>query len=213
MYSLYCFNTIRCLSLESLSNSLQVVSSGLNNILGLQRYNSSVRVGNEGSNNGEGIGETSIPIGIGISTGKEDLSISLTLLTGITSGVMDIFLSSITGSIMDIRLSYGVDQSSGKRMVCIWQGIRISTRKKDLSLTLLTGITGRVMDISLSFGRAVIRNITSSIVNIGRSFRGAVIGSVTCSIVDIRFGYRVDKTSVKGIVGQRQSSIGIGSKA
>merc|ERR1719233_1309338 len=128
---------------------------------------------------------------------------------------MDIFLSSITGSIMDIRLSYGVDQSSGERMVSIWQGIRISTRKKDLSisLTLLAGITGSVMDISLSFGRAVIRNITSSIVNVGRSLRGAVICSVTCSIVDIRFSYRVDKTSVKSIVGQRQSSIRIGSKA
>merc|ERR1712212_1089859 len=135
---------------------------------------------------------------------------------------------------MDIRFSYRVDQSSGEGMVGIWQGIRISTRKKDLSisLTLLTGITGRVMDISLSFGRAVIGNITSSIVDIGRSLRGAVIGSVTCSImnisnglrrainsnitcsiVDISFSYRVDKTSVKSIVGQRQSSIGIGSKA
>merc|ERR1719233_301424 len=109
---------------------------------------------------------------------------------------MDIFLTSITGSIMDIRLSYGVDQSSGERMVSIWQGIRISTRKKDLSisLTLLTGITGSVVDV-------------------GRSLRGAVICSVTCSIVDIRFSYRVDKTSVKSIVGQRQSSIRIGSKA
>merc|ERR1712215_159678 len=87
-----------------------------------------------------------------VSTGKEDLSISLTLLTGITSGVVDIFLSSITRSIMDIRFSYRVDQSSRKRMVGIWQGIRISTRKKDLSisLTLLTGITSRVVDISLS---------------------------------------------------------------
>merc|ERR1719430_3021367 len=147
---------------------------------------SSVGVGNKWGNNGVGIRETSIAISIGISTGKENLGISLTLLASITSGVMDIFLSNITGSIMDIRLSYGVDQSSGKRMVCIWQGIRISTRKKDLSisLTLLTGITGRVMDISLSFRRAVIGNITSS-------------------IVDVCFSYRVDKTSVESIVGQR----------
>merc|ERR1719193_3101011 len=114
---------------------------------------------------------------------------------------------------MDIRLSYGVDQSSGKRMVCIWQGIRISSRKKDLSLTLLTGITGRVMYISLSFGRAVIRNITSSIMNISNGLRRAINSNITCSIVDISFSYRVDKTSVKSIVGQRQSSIGIGSKA
>merc|ERR1711887_455086 len=140
-------------------------------------------------------------VSIGVSTGKENLGISLTLLTSITSGVMDIFLSSITSSIMDIRFSYGVDQSSGKRMVSIWQGIRISTRKKDLSisLTLLTGITSRVVDISLGFGRAVIRNITSSIVDIDRSLRGAIIGNVTCSIVDIGLSYRVDKTSVESI--------------
>merc|ERR1711970_1589647 len=192
------------LSLESLSNSLKVVSSGLNNILGLQGYNSSVGVGNKWSNHGVGIGETSVTISIGVvSTGKENLGISLTLLTSITSGVMDIFLSSITSSIMDIRFSYGVDQSSGKRMVSIWQGIRISTRKKDLSisLTLLTSITSSVVDICLSFRRAVIRNITSSIVDVGRCLRGAVISSVTCSIMDISLSYRVDKTSVKSIVG------------
>merc|ERR1719309_1965683 len=137
--------------------------------------------------------------GIRISTRKKDLSISLTLLTSITSGIVDIFLSSITRGIMDIRFSYRVDQSSRKRMVGIWQGIRISTRKKDLSisLTLLTGITSWVMDISLSFGRAVIRNITSSIMNIGRSLRRTVIGNITCSIVDVCFSYRVDKTSVE----------------
>merc|ERR1719244_1032040 len=99
-------------------------------------------------------------------------------------------------------------------MVGIWQGIRISTRKKDLSisLSLLTGITSRVVDISLSFGRAVIRNIASSIVDIGRSLRGAVVGNVTCGIMDVSFSYRVDKTGVKSIVGQRKSSIRISSQ-
>ena len=42
-------------------------------------------MGNKWSNNGEGIGKTSITISIWVSTGKEDLSISLTLLTAIDS--------------------------------------------------------------------------------------------------------------------------------
>merc|ERR1711970_175281 len=192
------------LSLESLSNSLKVISSGLNNILGLQGYNSSVGVGNKWGYHRVGIWETSITVSIGVvSTGKENLGISLTLLTSITSGVMDILLGSITSSIMDIRFSYGVDQSSGKRMVSIWQGIRISTRKKDLSISLtpLTGITSSVVDICLSFRRAVIRNITSSIVDISNGLRRAFNSNITCSIMDISLSYRVDKTSVKSIVG------------
>merc|ERR1719445_1674255 len=91
---------------------------------------------------------------------------------------------------MNIGLSYWVDKPRGERMVGIRKGIRISSREKELSisLTLLTSITSSVMDISFSFRRAV-------------------ISSVTCSIVNIWFSYRVDQASVKSIVSQGEPSI------
>merc|ERR1719445_2050173 len=91
---------------------------------------------------------------------------------------------------MNIGLSYWVDKPRGERMVGIGKGIRISSREKELSisLTLLTSITSSVMDVSLSLRRAVNSNIT-------------------CSIVNIRFSYRVDQASVKSIVSQGEPSI------
>merc|ERR1719443_254199 len=93
---------------------------------------------------------------------------------------MDILLSNITRSIMHIGLSYWVDKPRGERMVGIGKGIRISSREKELSisLTLLTSITSSVMDISLSLRGAVIGNITGSIMDIGRSIRRAFISSI-----------------------------------
>ena len=97
-------------------------------------------MGNKGGNNRESIGETSITISIGVGTSKKDLGISLTLLTSITSSVMDISLGlrrtvigHITCSIVNIRFSYRVDQTSVKSIVSqgepsIWESIRISTQ-------------------------------------------------------------------------------------
>jgi len=69
---------------------------------------------------------------------------------------------------MNIGLSYGIHQPRGERMVGIGKGIRISSREKELSisLTLLTSITSSVMDISLGLRGAVIGNITSGIMDI-----------------------------------------------
>ena len=105
-------------------------------------------MGNKRCNNREGEGETSIPISIGVDTSKENLGISITLLTSITSSVMDVSLSlrgavigNITGSIMDIGrslrrainsnitcsimniwFSYRVDQASVKSIVSQGEG-------------------------------------------------------------------------------------------
>merc|ERR1711862_72234 len=105
---------------------------------------------------------------------------------------------------MHIGLSYWVDKPRGERMVGIGKGIRISSREKELSisLTLLTSITSSVMDVSHSLRGAVIGNITGSVMDIGRSLRRAINSNM-----NIWFSYRVDQASVKSIVSQGEPSI------